>query len=954
MSSITVDFDETTREIVITRTRPSIVIRKKPADIFDIDPNIGDVKRSDLVDIPSFITHNAQLRLLDCMKDGLSGGVELIKNVVSDTTTKTDDEASVFSEIPILPFSRLKDSESNAVEFFDTNITEISWLKKNTDMTAAERGELEEERTVIEFMDAAMSVARYLTVSKRCITFANEALDPATRASADIRKDLFFPPPGEAIIFTESFMRYFGIKNCSISARRNSSPPERKKEYLNYDFTINIGGIEIDSRILGGLDLFAGNKEKNAFLKKPIKTVFAEYPGLFSGINGLSAKTRYYYLIRQAIIILKELGDLLQVLIKFVWDELENMGNEDYTTSTPDFVVLLESMLLEKNCVYTNFDDEDDSGEYYSLLEYKTSLTSNIAELKSKIEKTGQRISAQNLAQKAFLQKLSKSPNSYIVKPYQPLNTKQLSTTDPRIYTGAFIPVDWEMVNPDKSKYIQVFTGRIFITVTEKGTHQYYVVSDDGSVDNSRTAYDINLLVNKPTLSPITDKMKVDWIRKVQENMDKKTQDFAKKNRIDERFFTSLDYRIDSTMPPPLYFDKEFYKQVAIDITSLNDALKSTVGTILRTDNTSLKAEDLKVFLKSMQTSYRVKDIFRPVIFQEGDSEPIKLTNVIDMMYLTGYTTTPPRSFDSELPNYGRKTLYEIGLDMSRVDTTKFKSTKRGGETSRTNSIREDVSDSYLSENYYPDTKFYWFWKEPKDGYISNDGVVDEILKNCKNGIIDTKYIFKNKDQLYKRGIFKEDGSVSKYGFFNPLIVLNKQILYYLERKAIKKGANTFVGYDIYYNQVRNYLYNNFYNSGVVLYREKLHRMIDTFITEIDKDPYYGGYSRTKTQFIIDKKHHIKQQNTSADIEDDQSSPNIDRARENTPRISLSTKRNINPDKTSRLMSNVPVPPYMKRSTIGNLPPAIPVGRGGTKITRRNKRANNKRRSKHRRTRKNR
>lgn len=948
MSAITVDFDEATREIVITRTRPNVVIRKKPSDIFDIDPNIGEVKRSDLVDVPAFITHNAQIRLLDCMKDGLSGGVELIKNVVGDTTEKTDDEASVFSDIPILPFSRLKDSESNAVEFFDTNISQISWLKSNTDMSAAERGELEEERTVIEFMDAAMSVARYLTVSKRCITFANEALDPATRASADLRKDMFFPPPGEAIIFTENFMRYFGIKNCSISARRNSSPPEKKKEFLNYDFTINIGGIDISSRILGNLDLFAGNKEKNAFLKKSIKTVFAEYPGLFTGINGVSAKTRYYYLIRQAIIILKELGDLLQVLIKFVWDELENMGNDDYTTSTPDFVVLLQSMLLEKNCVYTNFDDEDDSGEYYSLLEYKTSLTSNIAELKSKIEKTSQRISKQNQAQKAFIQKLTKTPNSYIIKPYQPLNTKQLSTTDPRIYTGAFIAVDWEMVNPDKSKYIQVFTGRVFITVTEKGTHQYYVVLDDGSVDKSRTAYDMNLLINKPTLPVITDKMKLEWIRSIEENgLDKQTQDFAKKNRIDERFFTSPDYRIDSTVPPPLYFDKDFYKLLANDISSLNDILKSDVASIMRTDNTSLKADDLKVFLKSMQSSYRVKDTFRPVVFQEGDSEPIRLTNVIDMMYSTTYTTTSPRSFTSGLPNYGRKSLYEIGLDMSRVRTT-----KRGGETPRIDSRREDLSDSYLSENYYPDTKFYWFWKEPKDGYISNDGVVDEIMKNCKNGIIDTKYIIKNKDEIYKRGIFNENGSVSKYGFFNPLIVLNKQILYYLERRAIKKGTNTFVGYDIYYNQVRNYLYNNFYNSGVILYRDKLHRMIDTFLTEIDRDPYYGGLSRTKVQFIIDKRNHVKQTFTSSDIDDNKSSPKVDNARATTPRISMSTKRNINPDKTNRLISNIPVPPYMKRSTIGNLPPPIPVGRGGNKITRRNKRHKNKRRSKHQRTRK--
>jgi len=79
----------------------------------------------------------------------------------------------------------------------------------------------------------------------------------------------------------------------------------------------------------GKIGWFLGNKEKNTLIKnKPLTTN-----------------------VKRAIFFAKEMGDVLQVLIMFIWSKLNS--NQLYSITTCDEVVYLLCMILQINCILT-------------------------------------------------------------------------------------------------------------------------------------------------------------------------------------------------------------------------------------------------------------------------------------------------------------------------------------------------------------------------------------------------------------------------------------------------------------------------------------------------------------------------------------------------------------------------------------------------------------------------
>jgi hypothetical protein len=136
----------------------------------------------------------------------------------------------------------------------------------------------------------------------------------------------------------------------------------------------------------------------------------------------------------------------------------------------------------------------------------------------------------------------------------------------------------------------------------------------------------------------------------------------------------------------------------------------------------------------------------------------------------------------------------------------------------------------------------YWFWKEmlPENDDEINRSVVLKIKQECKDDFISPVYIVEN--ELFEKGIMNIDGIASKYGFFNPMIILNNQIKYHL----LKSGT------ELYYDDVRSRLYDMFNVTGFVQYDNELIDLIDTLVSEIIVDSIYGG--QTRTNFSIKMK----------------------------------------------------------------------------------------------------
>jgi hypothetical protein len=272
-----------------------------------------------------FINEQIQIRFLDCIKDakGVSKNVnEILTKYYPNTSNFT---GKSLDEI----FDETKEKNKH-------KISKCAWTKiaKNSPL-----GPKIISQTV--FKESGLTPGYFISKPgdsppSYCGNFANEVVDPATRSEINpLKGDVRFPEPNTTLILDQSFMKLFGFIGCSVNATYNGS---------GYTYEVVIGNPKTKIDQSNGNKYFIGNAQKNQTLKD-LQTQNDDE--------------------KLKLIIAKEMGDVLQVLIMFIWSEIEKNRNpnslSNYTMVTCDRVVYLQCMLLNLNCVLTNAEKEENN-----------------------------------------------------------------------------------------------------------------------------------------------------------------------------------------------------------------------------------------------------------------------------------------------------------------------------------------------------------------------------------------------------------------------------------------------------------------------------------------------------------------------------------------------------------------------------------------------------------------
>lgn len=289
-------------------------------------------------DDATFTIEQKLLRCLDCMKDG---SVAKAANISSSVPKILNMKGTV-------RYATLHEWEDSVTEKNKKYITNKAWTKPKKETFL---DPMLENRVI--FKESGLGSEYFITPEIRYVgNIATEVIDPAGR-SPIVSGDIKFPENGKKLILDESFLSFFGFENCRVESTRTSTG--------TYDYIITIGETVIDKTKIDkivvnrpitseissqpsktvNVSWFQGNKEKNNFIAQD-----------------RLATTR----IKRGLLLTKEMGDVLQVLIMFVWHNLNE--KQLYGIVTCDKVVYLMCMLLEINCILTSADSEEsDSAE---------------------------------------------------------------------------------------------------------------------------------------------------------------------------------------------------------------------------------------------------------------------------------------------------------------------------------------------------------------------------------------------------------------------------------------------------------------------------------------------------------------------------------------------------------------------------------------------------------------
>lgn len=367
MSGISVSYEEpvigtTTGFIVINDTSSSNKTIRIPTSGFFVTPNDNKTSIHLNNNDDTFTQFQKKMRYLDCVKDATKPGPDVsahVEVIYAGTYNKTNTK-----------FQILKQWEDTFDIFMENEkyIKNYAWTKKTDDSTL---DPMLDERYI--FKESGLSPDYFIKPPIRYVgNIANEIIDPAGRSRIDTTiGDITFPVNGVTLELTRSFLGFFGFDNCSLTTRRQGSK--------NYEYEITIGYMGRNGgrkslkkrtrRIrykIGGANkrkfIGTGTQSKRHRTSQPthskdiIITSRDQNGDWFAGnsvknnrINtnnpGLTTEQK------RALFLTKEMGDVLQVLIMFIWSKL-NTG-DSYSITTCDKVVCLLCMVLQVNCILT-------------------------------------------------------------------------------------------------------------------------------------------------------------------------------------------------------------------------------------------------------------------------------------------------------------------------------------------------------------------------------------------------------------------------------------------------------------------------------------------------------------------------------------------------------------------------------------------------------------------------
>ena len=381
MTDITVSYkkDGPTGNIVIN-------LQKFPTSDFYMMENTT-FKKNDDDDI--FGEFQKKLRYLDCVKDASK-----VKPNVGDAVQVIYDQT--FNRPT---FTTLNEWENEFIKQNSQLIQKYTWTKK-TEFSKLEP--ILENRVV--FKESGLSPEYFIESPLQYVgNIATEIIDPAGRSEIK-ENDIKFPKNNIKLILEESFLNLFGFENCYIESTRLGNKRYTYKIVIN---SINqVGGVDtLNAKTTtkgtakptakGTAKTTAKSTTKTTALKTPMKKT-AKLPSKIptkvntmpqnkstlqtstekiiissdstNFVNINNNKPIYWFSgnkekntiiksgqlptnIKRALFFTKEMGDVLQVLVMFIWSKLN--PNDLYSITTCDSVVNLLCMILQINCILT-------------------------------------------------------------------------------------------------------------------------------------------------------------------------------------------------------------------------------------------------------------------------------------------------------------------------------------------------------------------------------------------------------------------------------------------------------------------------------------------------------------------------------------------------------------------------------------------------------------------------
>lgn len=319
-----------------------------------------------------FAEEHKHLRALDGMKDGKIN--HNISRYVYDV---------MYPGLAKYPYSKLNDLVGKFRTGFANKTTLYTWTKVSKNSPLATKLLYDNV-----FQDSGLDPKSFIDLSRLCGNFGTWA-DPGYRDAPTY----FFPENNGKLVLAESFLELFGLPGCSVEAK--------KRHDYSYEFAIHTGVddfvINSPNEDIGSgnrVEWFRGNKYKNELIKQLVAST--------------TIKDVLRHQIIDGLLKAKGMGDLLQILLMFIWKLLH--PDQTYTMGTCDYVVDLQCKMIGVNCCLTRVVKQGDTIQLRAIENFEPDGdTPEKARLRFATEKA--KILATNEAFMAEIAKLRGSPD---------------------------------------------------------------------------------------------------------------------------------------------------------------------------------------------------------------------------------------------------------------------------------------------------------------------------------------------------------------------------------------------------------------------------------------------------------------------------------------------------------------------------------------------------------------
>jgi len=288
----------------------------KTIDITQFRSIVNPIKS---VNYTSMKTEQQILNYLDSIKDGTNAAILQQLNMYPLSWQN--------GNIPSFPNDLLM-YEDNIKSVLKPYITNITWTKLHKKQALNPPIPIKNI-----FRDCGIGADVFIAPGFTLFSTIATYIDPALRSAPDE----VWPSAKNSISFTKDFMDLFGFEDSSLTSKTVN------KNRFNYDIITN--GIHYNNNGITSdqnLNLFSGNTNKKKSLKG----------------SGTPKQEK------MALISLKEWGDKMQVIMLFIWANMNANKDKTYTMITCDKVVYTLCLLLSVRCIFTGQIKEGTSRKY--------------------------------------------------------------------------------------------------------------------------------------------------------------------------------------------------------------------------------------------------------------------------------------------------------------------------------------------------------------------------------------------------------------------------------------------------------------------------------------------------------------------------------------------------------------------------------------------------------------